>query len=181
VFQRHLLDVSEQRLLEEQLREAQKFQALGKLTTGVAHDFNNVLAVITGYAARLESLLPESTHRESAAAIGAAADRGTALVRRLLSFSRPQSSARRTVDLNTLVIELLPLLRSLIGDEIELELAFEPRPLPVEVDPTGIDQVLMNLVINARDAMPNGGRLTISTAAVDADAAVTVSDTGIGI
>ena len=192
-FQRHLLDVSEQRQLEEQLREAQKFEALGRLAGGVAHDFNNLLSVIAGYSERLVPGLPERTQLESAAAIGAAADRGTALVRQLLSFSRPQPSDHRLIDLNTLVAEFVPLLRRVIGEDVELELAFERHPLPVEVDPARIDQVLMNLVVNARDAMPCGGRLTIATAAVDVDeaagdrlvrrrsAVVTVSDTGTGI
>ena len=149
--------------------------------------------MIAGYSERLVSRLPERTQRESAAAIGAAADRGTALVRQLLSFSRPQPSDRRLIDLNTLVGEFVPMLRRVIGEDIELELAFERHPLPVEVDPARIDQVLMNLVVNARDAMPYGGRLTIATAAVDVDeaagdrlvrrrtAVVTVSDTGAGM
>jgi signal transduction histidine kinase/DNA-binding response OmpR family regulator len=192
-FQRHLLDVSEPRQLVEQLREAQKFEALGRLASGVAHDFNNLLGVIGGHSERLASRLLESTQRESAVAIGAAADRGAALVRQLLSFSRPRPSDHRLIDLNTLVGEFVPMLRRVVGEDIELELVFERHPLPVEVDPARIDQVLMNLVVNARDAMPDGGRLTIATAAVAVDeaandgvtlgrtAVVAVSDTGAGM
>jgi PAS domain S-box-containing protein len=190
-FQRHLLDVSEQRVLEEQLREGQKFEALGRLAGGVAHDFNNLLAVIGGYSKRLADRSMDGAQHESALAIGAAADRGTALVRQLLSFSRPQPTERRLIDLNTIVGDFVPMLRRVIGEDVELELAFERQPLPVEVDPARVDQVLMNLVVNARDAMPEGGRLTIATAADEetADdgasrrrsAVLTVSDTGPGI
>jgi PAS domain S-box-containing protein len=191
-FQRHLLDVSEQRSLEEQLREAQKFEALGRLAGGVAHDFNNLLAVIAGYSERLASRLTDETQRDSAVAIAAAADRGTALVRQLLSFSRPHPSDRRLVDLTMLVGEFVPLLRRLIGEDIELELGFELQPLPVEVDLARMNQVLMNLVVNARDAMPAGGRLTIATSPADGETGddgvvryrtgvLTVSDTGVGI
>ena len=137
--------------------------------------------------------LPERMHVESAAAISAAADRGAALVRQLLAFSCPQPSDRRLIDLNTLVREFAPLLRRVLGDDVELELELEQHPLTVEVDPARIDQVLMNLVVNARDAMPGGGRVTIATAVEDFDdaagdglvrrstAVVTVSDTGAGI
>jgi len=191
-FQRHLLDVSEQRVLEEQLREGQKFEALGRLAAGVAHDFNNLLAVIGGYSERLVDRSTDQAQRESALAIGAAADRGTALVRQLLSFSRPQPTERRLIDLNTIVEDFVPMLRRVIGEDVELELAFERQPLPVEVDPARLDQVLMNLVVNARDAMPEGGCLTIATAAADEETAdagavgyrsavLTVSDTGPGI
>jgi signal transduction histidine kinase/CheY-like chemotaxis protein len=192
-FQRHLLDVSARRALEEQLREAQKFQALGRLAGGVAHDFNNLLAVIVGYAERLAAALPAGAHHEGAVAIGAAADRGTALVRQLLSFSRPEPDHRRLIDLNAVVARFIPMLRRVIGEDVDLELAFERLPLWVDVDPARFDQVLMNLVVNARDAMPSGGRLTITTAATDVDriaddggvgfptAVVTVSDTGAGM
>ena len=190
-FKRHLLDVSEQRQLEDQLRQTQKFEALGRLAGGVAHDFNNLLAVVAGHSERLASRLPGGADRESAEAIAAAAERGSTLVRQLLAFSRPQAADRRLVDLNSLVGEFVPMLRHVIGEDVVLELALQGHPLPVEVDPARIDQVLMNLVVNARDAMPDGGRLTITTG-VDVEesaadglvrnrAVVMVSDTGPGM
>ena len=190
-FKRHLLDVSEQRQLEDQLRQTQKFEALGRLAGGVAHDFNNLLAVVAGHSERLAARLPGGADRESAESIAAAAERGSTLVRQLLAFSRPQAADRRLIDLNSLVGEFVPMLRHVIGEDVVLELALQGHPLPVEVDPARIDQVLMNLVVNARDAMPDGGRLTITTG-VDVEesaadgvvrnrAVVMVSDTGPGM
>jgi signal transduction histidine kinase/DNA-binding NarL/FixJ family response regulator len=191
-FQRHLLDVTERHQLEEQLREAQKHEALGRVAGAVAHDFNNLLTIVAGYSERLKSRLPELREREDAVAIAAAAARGTSLVRQLLSFTRPRPSDRRVLDVNGLVADFAPMVRRVIGEDIELVLGFERHPLPVEVDPARFDQVLMNLVVNARDAMPEGGRLTIGTAAVEVEGAgdgsvrawnavVTVSDTGTGM
>jgi signal transduction histidine kinase/FixJ family two-component response regulator len=192
-FRRHLLDVTEQHDLEDQLREAQKHEALGRVAGAVAHDFNNLLTVIAGYAQRLRSRLPEPAEADDAVAIAAAAERGTALVRQLLSYARPRPSDLRVIDLNALVADFAPMVRQVIGEDIELVLGFERNPLPVELDPARFDQVLMNLVVNARDAMPDGGRLTVSTAAVDVGdssedgrarelaAVVSVSDTGVGI
>jgi signal transduction histidine kinase/FixJ family two-component response regulator len=192
-FQRHLLDVTDRHQLEADLREAQKHETLGRVAGAVAHDFNNLLTIVAGYAERLRSGLDERAERDEAAAIGAAARRGTALVRQLLSFARPQPSDRRVVDLNEVVADFAPLVRQVIGEDIELLLGFERHPLPVEVDPARLDQVLMNLVVNARDAMPDGGRLAIATSAVELDvldedgvgrewaAFVSVSDTGTGL
>jgi len=192
-FRRHLLDVTRRRELEEQLLETQKHEALGRVAGTVAHDFNNLLTIVAGYAERLKGRLEEPADRDDAVAIGAAAERGATLVRHLLSFARPRPSERRVVDLNALVADFAPLVRRVIGEDIELLLGFERHPLPVEVDPARLDQVLLNLVLNARDAMPDGGRLTVATSAVQVDelredgvsrewaAFVSVSDTGTGL
>jgi two-component system cell cycle sensor histidine kinase/response regulator CckA len=177
----HLLDVTRERRLEAQLRQAQRLELLGRLAAGVAHDFNNLLAVITGYAARLSTPLPPDARAESTGAIAAAADRGASLVRQLLAFSRPQPTESRVVDLNDLVREFEPMLRRVIGEDLEFELRLDPQRLPVDVHPIQIDQVLMNVAVNARDAMPGGGRLTIGTWKLDGVAVVTVADTGVGI
>jgi signal transduction histidine kinase/CheY-like chemotaxis protein len=192
-FQRHLLDVTGRHELAEQLREAQKHEALGRVASAVAHDFNNLLTVVGGYAELLRARLDEGAEREGAAAIDAAARRGTALVRQLLSFARPRPSDRRVVDLNAVVADFAPLVRQVIGEDIEFLLGLERHPLPVEVDSARLDQVLMNLVVNARDAMPDGGRLAIATSAVELDvldedgvgrewaALLSVSDSGTGL
>ena len=171
--------------------QAQRLELLGHLAGGVAHDFNNLLAVIAGYCDRLGSQLPATKRYESVAAIGAAAQRGSSLVRQLLAFSRPQPVELGLVDINSLVREFAPMLRRVIGEDVELEVLLERGRLPVEAHPVQIDQILMNLVVNARDAMPYGGRLTITTGtagagdggdAPDGDAAlIIVSDTGCGM
>jgi signal transduction histidine kinase len=177
----HLRDVTRERQLEAQLGQAQRLELLGRLAAGVAHDFNNLLAVITGYAARLSTPLPPQAQEESTLAIAAAADRGASLVRQLLAFSRPQPAESRVVDLNELVREFAPMLRRVIGEDLELELRLDSHRLPVDVHPIQIDQVLMNVAVNARDAMPDGGRLTISTWKLDGVAILTVADTGVGM
>jgi two-component system cell cycle sensor histidine kinase/response regulator CckA len=181
MLQRHLRDVTRERQLEEQLRQAQRLELLGRVAAGIAHDFNNLLAVISGYAARLSTLPPRDARDESSHAISAAAERGASLVRQLLAFSRPQPTDSRVVDLNELVRQFAPMLRRVIGEDVEFELRLDTHRLPVEVHPVQIDQVLMNVVVNARDAMPDGGRLTISTWKLDDTAVVTVADTGLGM
>ena len=181
MLQRHLRDVTRERQLEEQLRQAQRLELLGRVAAGIAHDFNNLLAVISGYAARLSALPARDARDESGHAISAAAERGASLVRQLLAFSRPQPTDSRVVDLNELVRQFAPMLRRVIGEDVEFELRLDAHRLPVEVHPVQIDQVLMNVVVNARDAMPDGGRLTISTWKLDETAVVTVADTGLGM
>ena len=181
LLQRKLIDTSRERRLEEQLLQAQRLELLGRLAAGVAHDFNNLLAVITGYATRLSAPLAREARDESTHAIAAAAERGASLVRQLLAFSRPQLTDSRVVDLNDLVREFAPMLRRVIGEDLEFRLRLDAHRLPVEVQPVQIDQVLMNIAVNARDAMPEGGRLTISTWKLDGTATVTVSDTGVGM
>ncbi|HEY3384690.1 MAG TPA: PAS domain S-box protein [Vicinamibacterales bacterium] len=190
-------DVTEQRRLEAQYRQAQKMEAVGQLAGGVAHDFNNLLQVMSGYAGlALADLQPGQPMHSEISEIKRAADRATVLVRQLLAFSRRQTMERRAIDLNARIANLLTMLRRLIGEHIELD--FRPGDgLPsVMADAGQIEQVLMNLSLNARDAMPDGGRITVATSRVTADeefcqqrpwarggdyVVLTVSDTGPGI
>ena len=188
-------DLTEHRLLEEQFRQSQKMEAIGLLAGGVAHDFNNVLGAIMLQAelAAEGSVTPEA--RESLQMIRGAAERGGNLTRQLLLFSRRQTTEPRDLNLNEIVTSLSRLLQRLIGDDVRLHLDLHPAPLPVHADPGMLDQVLLNLAINARDAMPQGGQVRIATSrqtvdpteqrhpeAVTGDYAVLrVSDTGTGI
>jgi two-component system, cell cycle sensor histidine kinase and response regulator CckA len=155
-------------VLEEQLRQADKLAAVGQLAGGIAHDFNNVLTTIVGAAELLlvESGPPEDW-RESIEEIRAASDRAASLTHQLLAFSRRQLLRPRIVDLNEPVRASERMLRRLIGEDIELGVSLAEEAAPVLVDPSQIDQVLVNLVINARQAMPSGGKLGISTQTVD--------------
>jgi two-component system, cell cycle sensor histidine kinase and response regulator CckA len=163
---------SAHRAAEARLRQAQKMEAVGQLAGGVAHDFNNLLAVIQGYGELLMKRLPEGDpNARRLEQILLAAGRGADLTRQLLAFSRQQPLQARTLDLNAIVAAIEPLLRRLVTEEIALVTVLDPALHRVKADPTQIDQVLMNLVINARDAMDAGGRLTIETANVELDAA----------
>jgi PAS domain S-box-containing protein len=160
-------DMTEQRQLEAQYRQAQKMEAVGQLAGGIAHDFNNLLQVITGYANLVLDDLPDSARvGMEVAEIKRAADRATALVRQLLAFSRRQTMERRLIDMNEAVSTLLRMLRRVIGEHIELEFVPGAHVPAVEADPGQIEQVLVNLCVNARDAMPDGGRITMSTSSV---------------
>jgi len=185
------------RKTEEQLRHAQKMEAVGRLAGSVAHDFNNLLSVILGHGSfMLADLLGTDPLREEVAAIQRAGERAAELTRQLLAFSRQQLLAPRVLDLTLVVKDSERMLRRLIGADIELVTRYERNLVKVRVDPSQIDQVVMNLVINARDAMPEGGKLTIETANVQLDetyasehfevipgphAMLAVSDTGIGM
>lgn len=154
-------DITEQKQLEEQLRQAQKMEAIGQLAGGVAHDFNNILMVINGYAALLASAnLPESA-AHSAREIQKAADRAARLTRQLLAFSRRQLMQLSCLDLNEIVGNLSRMLGRILGENIRLQINPAPRPAYVRADAGMIEQVLMNLAVNARDAMPGGGSLRI--------------------
>lgn len=161
------IDVTERRKLEEQLRQSQKMEAVGRLAGGVAHDFNNLLTIITGYCSLLSGLphLGE-IERESVASIMEAGERASALTRQLLGFSRQTMLEPKVLDLNAVIAETGKMLRRLIGEDIQFSLILTPGLDKVRVDPSHLDQVLMNLVVNARDAMPTGGKLTIETANV---------------
>jgi PAS domain S-box-containing protein len=190
-------DITERRYLEDQLRLAQKMEAVGRLAGGVAHDFNNMLGVILGYAELLvQRLPPEEPLRSQALEIRRTSERAAALTRQLLAFSRRQVLQPRILDLSLVVSNMEEMLRRLIGEDVHLVTAAEGDLGLVKADPGQIEQVIMNLAVNARDAMPGGGRLTIATANVELDEAraagrpgvqpgpyvmLSVSDTGGGM
>ncbi|HEY6554314.1 MAG TPA: PAS domain S-box protein, partial [Vicinamibacteria bacterium] len=190
-------DVTTEMSLERQLMQAQKMEAIGRLAGGVAHDFNNLLGVILGYGEMTRRGLPEDhALTPKVAHILKAAERAAGLTRGLLAFSRMQVLEPRIVDLNALVFDLEGMLARLIREDILLKTSLAPGLGNVKVDPGQIEQVLMNLVVNARDAMPNGGHLTIETQRTEFDAnyaerhvearagpyaLIAVSDTGTGI
>jgi two-component system cell cycle sensor histidine kinase/response regulator CckA len=166
-------DVTAKKRLEAQFLQSQKMESVGRLAGGVAHDFNNLLTVILGYAQLLAAKLPPGSGLlEHAGEICKAADRASGLTRRLLAFSRRQVLQPRVVELNAVVADLETMLRRLIGENIELVTALRSHAGRVLVDPGQIEQVVANLVVNARDAMPNGGRLTLETADVEVAASV---------
>ena len=158
------LDITARRRLEAQLLQAQKMEAVGQLAGGMAHDFNNVLAVVIGYARLLldRGAMPADS-LEPLTQIFLAGTRAANLTRQLLIFSRKQPVERRAIDLNGVAAELSVMLRRLIGEHIQLDLTLSPAPCPAEADAGMIEQVLMNLAVNARDAMPGGGTLAIVT------------------
>src|SRR5205823_7418515 len=162
--------VTEHRKLEQQLRQAQKMEAVGRLAGGIAHDFNNLLMVISGYSEfLLERIGPDAQLRGPAREIASAAERATSLTRQLLAFSRKQMLAPKVLDLNSIVTENLNMLNRVIGEDIELVMIPGSELGAVKADPGQIEQVIMNLAVNARDAMPHGGKLTIETANVVLD------------
>jgi PAS domain S-box-containing protein len=190
-------DVSQQKLLEEQFRQSQKLEAVGRLAGGVAHDFNNLLTVIHGYADMISGETEDQPRIvEYTREIEYAAGRASSLTAQLLAFSRRQVSQPKVLDLNEVVTHSVKLLRRVIGEDVEIVTSLDPRLGCVKADPIHIDQVLMNLVVNARDAMSGGGRITIETRNqhLDADYAgrhlgvepgdycmLAVSDTGSGM
>jgi len=190
-------DVTERERLEAQLRQAQKMEAIGQLAGGVAHDFNNLLGIITGYSELLEKDLgPDHQGLGRLQQIRRAADRAAGLTRQLLAFSRKQILQPRILDLGEVVSDVEKMLRRLIGEDVQVVTAFGPGLGRVQADPGQIEQVLVNLAVNARDAMPGGGKLIIETANADLDEAyarthdgvapgryvlLSVSDTGHGM
>ena len=165
-------DVTERRVLERQLQMAQKMEAVGRLSGGIAHDFNNLLGVILGYIQVIKRTLASGTSlHEYAEEIEKASQRAVALTRQLLAFSRQQVLEPVILNLNTLVTDMEKMLPRLIGEDIELKLILDPAISQVKADPGQLEQVLMNLAVNARDAMPDGGKLTIQTADAEIDLA----------
>ncbi len=161
-------DVTERRKLEEQFRQAQKMEAVGRLAGGIAHDFNNLLTIITGYSQLLlERLKSDDAQCGPVNEIKHAADRAAALTRQLLAFSRRQVLAPQVLDLNHVVANMDKMLRRLIGEDIELVTVCKEGLGRVKADPGQLEQVIMNLAVNSRDAMPRGGKLTIETANVE--------------
>jgi PAS domain S-box-containing protein len=196
-FEIFMEDVTETRTLELQLRQAQKMEAIGRLAGGIAHDFNNLLMVISGYSEfLLERIGPDPRLRGPAQEISNATQRATSLTRQLLAFSRKQMLAPKVLDLNEVVAENLKMLTRMIGEDIDLVMVPGPGLGALRADPGQIDQVIMNLAVNARDAMPQGGKLTIETANVHLNEnfarthtpltagdyiMLTISDTGVGM
>jgi PAS domain S-box-containing protein len=164
------LDVTERKRLEAQYLQAQKIEAVGRLAAGVAHDFNNLLTIINGYSGMLLERLPAAgREREAVAEIKAAGERATGLTRQLLAFSRLEIRTSKVLNLNTVVADCSKMLRRLIGEDVELVTIEAPDLGLIQADPSQIEQVLMNLAVNARDAMPTGGTLSIETANFLAD------------
>jgi len=163
-------DVTERRALEQQLQQSQKMEAVGRLAGGIAHDFNNLLMVISGYSEfLLDRLGPDPALRGPAQEIAGASQRASSLTRQLLAFSRKQMLAPKILDLNEVVTENLKLLTRVIGEDIDLVMVPAAVLGSVRADAGQIDQVIMNLAVNARDAMPTGGKLTIETSNVSLD------------
>ena len=176
-----LLDVTERRRLEEQLSHARKMEAVGQLTGGIAHDFNNLLTVVLGNADILLRKAEQPFERRQLEAIRLAADRGQTLTRQLLAFARRQALAPEAVDLNRLVDGFLPLIRQAMGDAVALDWRRSPDPVFVMVDANQLENALLNLAVNARDAMEGAGRLMLQVGQADGSGVVTVTDTGCGI
>ncbi|MFY9741442.1 MAG: PAS domain S-box protein, partial [Candidatus Sulfotelmatobacter sp.] len=163
-------DITDQRRAEDQLRQSQKMEAIGRLAGGVAHDFNNVLGIINACAEFLRDRIdPASEPAVYVENIKKATDRGAALTRQLLAFSRRQVVKPVILDLNDRLKEISKLLRPLMGDDVEVQIVARSQAAIVEADPSQLDQIVMNLSVNARDAMPNGGRLILETDVVDFD------------
>ena len=170
-------DVSERNRLESQLRQAQKMEAVGRLAGGIAHDFNNLLTAITGYSdLLLHDLAPEDPRRQDVEEIGKATNRAAALTQQLLAFSRKQVLQPRVIDLNVVVTDARKLLNRLIGENISLITSCAPDLWAVRADLAQFEQVIVNLAVNARDAMPNGGKLLIETRNVPMEAAHLTED-----
>jgi PAS domain S-box-containing protein len=192
-----LLDVSERKALESGLLQAQKMEAVGRLAGGIAHDFNNLMSAVVGFGELVYSRLDEeSPLRAQVEQIVRAGERASAMTNQLLAFSRKQVLQARVLDLNAVVADSEKLLRRLIGEDVELTCVLGPELEPVEADPVQLEQVIVNLAVNARDAMPRGGKLTIETANVEVDreyasshfgvetgpyVLLSVSDTGVGM
>lgn len=188
-----LLDVTEHKTLEEQLLQAQKLEAVGRLAAGVAHDFNNLLTPILGYAeVLLTKAPPDSLEAKRLLDIRRAALHGATMVRQLLAFGRKQPVTPTVLDLNRHIRESEDLLRRTLGEDIEMLLDLTPDLKPVKLDPTQLQQVILNLAANARDAMPDGGCLTFATASLQLNedrtelppghyVCLTVTDTGAGM
>jgi len=175
-------NVTERHNLEEQFHQAQKMEAIGRLAGGVAHDFNNLLTVILGYSAQIMSeMAPEDARRDDLEEINKAGERAAALTRQLLAFSRRQVLQPQVLDLNNVVAEMEKMLVRLLDDDIDYVTVPAPAPALVRADCGQMEQVLMNLVVNARDAMPKGGTLTVEIAAAESNVTLCVRDTGQGM
>ena len=190
-----LVDITEQKQLQSRLEQTERMEAVGQLASGVAHDFNNLLTIIKGYSSLLMERNPDGRDGHAAKEIRQAADRAASLTHQLLAFSRKQTLQPRVLDLNAIVRGLEAMLRRLLTENVDLVIRTSPDIGFVKADPVQMEQVLINLVVNARDAMPRGGRLIIETAGFAGQkdfaekeqifaspyATLSVSDTGIGM
>jgi two-component system, cell cycle sensor histidine kinase and response regulator CckA len=179
-------DITERKRLEEQLHHSQRLEAVGRLAGGVAHDFNNLLMVITGYSHMLlDAMHSSDPARQDLEQVVKASERATDLTRQLLAFSRRQGVRASLVNLNPLVQEMDRMLRRVLGEEIELLVRLAPELKTVRADPGQIEQVILNMVVNARDAMPSGGQLLIETRNTGQPGrecvTISISDTGVGM
>ena len=197
IFHAYVEDMTQQSSLEQQVRQVQKLEAVGRLAGGMAHDFNNILVVIKlSTELLLDQTTPDSPFSRPLLQISSAADRAAALTRQMLAFGRQQMMQPRIINLNTVVTETTQMLRRVIGEDIQLATSLADNVENSRLDPDQVTQVILNLAVNARDAMPNGGMLHLETATVDLDEAYTkdhppvqpgryvmlaVSDTGTGI
>jgi two-component system cell cycle sensor histidine kinase/response regulator CckA len=176
------MDITERRRLEDQYQQASKMETIGRLAGGVAHDFNNLLTVILGYCGIvLDELDAADPHRVEIGEIQRAGVRAAGLTRQLLAFSRKQIIELVVLDLNQVVVEMRVMLGRLIGEDVAIVLVLGPTPVLLKADRGEVEQIVVNLAVNARDAMPKGGTLTIEVARVDPDVVLTVSDTGTGM
>lgn len=191
------IDITGRTALETQLRQAQKMESIGHLAGGVAHDFNNILTAIIGYASMsLEVMAADDLNRHNIEQVLAAANRGTVMTQSLLAFGRKQAINLASINLNEVILKFEKFLLRLLREDIELKTLFFPSELPIVADRGQIEQVLMNLVNNARDAMPKGGRIVLETGLVELDTAfaaahglgrageyalLAVTDTGVGM
>jgi two-component system, cell cycle sensor histidine kinase and response regulator CckA len=181
---RHLFvlrDITERRRIEERLQQAQKMEAIGQLAGGVAHDFNNLLTVIGGYTEIARRNIGAGPGGAELAEVERASQRAARLTRQLLAFSRQQMLDPAPLDLGEVATALVPMLRRLIGEDIEIAMLAAPGLPSVLADRSQIEQVVLNLAVNARDAMPSGGTLTIETRVVGDRAALIITDTGVGM
>jgi signal transduction histidine kinase len=174
------VDVTEERARERQLRQAQKLDALGRLAGGIAHDYGNMLLAIGGNLDLALSATDDPRVRSTLESAQAAVERSTELTRRLLAFSRAEPGEPRAVDVGAVVRETAELLRPVLGSQASLEIELEPAP-PAWIDRVELQQVVMNLALNARDAMPGGGTIAVSVGADGDDIELVVADEGVGI
>jgi two-component system, cell cycle sensor histidine kinase and response regulator CckA len=175
-------DITAHKHVEEQLRQAQKMEAIGRLAGGISHDFSNILTTIIGYSEMLiDNLETGSTQRKHASRIRHAAERATALTRQLLAYSRQQMLVPEILDVNLAITSMAHLLRRLLGAHVELRVELDPRPSAIRIDRSALEQVIMNLVLNARDAIDDLGQITLATEWIGSELVIRSTDNGRGM
>jgi two-component system cell cycle sensor histidine kinase/response regulator CckA len=176
-----VVDVTDRKRLERELYQAQKMEALGRLAGGIAHDFNNVLSAISSYSTLLADELPGAEHADDLREIRRAAERGTQLTKQLLAFSRKEMVEAQVVELDAAVADVTTMLERLLGSDVKLVVDLGCAKDTLLIGPGQIQQIVMNLAVNARDAMPKGGQLSITTRREASELTLRVSDTGEGM